>query len=74
MTDTWASIIQELQPAMGKEHANILGSTMTIADGVATVHTPTEDNGKWLLEHFTHVLKMRIRANGLPCDIVRVEF
>ena len=71
----WESIIAELKPSMEPaEHRRLHGSTLTVAGDVATVTAATEDAGRWLWAHYTHVLKMRIRAHGLTVDSVKIEF
>ena len=71
----WQEILKELSWSMPPADIRQLdGSALTVADGVAIVTAANETAGRWLAGSFTHVLKMRIRAHGLPCERVTIKY
>ena len=72
---TWQSVMQELSESMPPaEHQRLAGSTLTVANGIATVTASTEDAGRWLQAHMSFVIKRRLIANRIACERVTIEY
>lgn len=71
----WDSIISELSWSMAPaEHRRLSGSSLTVADGRATVTAASEDAGRWLQAHMSHVIKRRLISNGIACTKVTINY
>ena len=73
----WQNVITELSwsmPPAGNQH--LAGSTLTVANGIATVTVANEAADNWVQvdAHMSFVIKRRLIANRIQCERVTIEY